>query len=164
MIATSNTGPLIALAKVDALGLLKNRFGAIQVPPAVHRELLAKVGPEAKRLDDAFSDFVRISPAPTLSPEESLRTLGLGQGEQQALALAHQSGTILIIDDKLARRAATQLDLNVTGTVGLIVEASRQGRIVDVREILERIRRDGYWLSDALVEAACRKASAPREG
>ena len=149
---------------MDALGLLKHRFGAVQIPPAVHRELLAKVGPEAQRLDAAFSDFIRISPTPTLSSEESQRTLGLGPGEQQALALAHQSRTILIIDDKLARRAATQLNISVTGTVGLIVEASRQGLIVDVHDVLEQIRHAGYWLSDALIEAACRKASEPRDG
>jgi predicted nucleic acid-binding protein len=37
----SDTGPLIALAKADALSLLRTMFGEVQVPPAVHRELLA---------------------------------------------------------------------------------------------------------------------------
>ena len=45
----SNTGPLIALAKADRLTVLEAMYGVVQIPPAVHRELLAKTGPEAQR-------------------------------------------------------------------------------------------------------------------
>ena len=47
----SNTGPLIALAKADQLRLLESLFSQVHIPPAVHRELLAKSGVEAERLD-----------------------------------------------------------------------------------------------------------------
>ena len=36
----SNTGPLIALATIDRLDILKNLFGKVVVPEAVHYELL----------------------------------------------------------------------------------------------------------------------------
>ena len=42
MIVVSDTGPLIALAKVDQLSLLEKMFGEVHIPPAVHRELLVK--------------------------------------------------------------------------------------------------------------------------
>jgi predicted nucleic acid-binding protein len=60
MIAVFDTGPLIALAKVDQLPLIKVMFREIVVPEAVHRELLAKVGSESRRLDVAMHDFVQI--------------------------------------------------------------------------------------------------------
>ena len=47
----SNTGPLIARAKVDQLTLLQIFYNDVQIPPAVHRELMAKSGVEAVRLD-----------------------------------------------------------------------------------------------------------------
>ena len=47
MTVVSNTGPLIALAKAAQLPLLERVFGRVHIPLAVHRELLAKSGPEA---------------------------------------------------------------------------------------------------------------------
>jgi hypothetical protein len=46
----SNTGPLIALAKIDRLPLLKALFERVRIPPAVHQELLAKKGEEMEHL------------------------------------------------------------------------------------------------------------------
>lgn len=61
MSIVSNTGPLIALAKVDLLPLLERLFKQVRIPPAVHRELLAKSGPEAARLDDALARFILVA-------------------------------------------------------------------------------------------------------
>ena len=47
MTVVSNTGPLVALAKVNQLSLLRQLFGQILIPLAVHRELLAKTGLES---------------------------------------------------------------------------------------------------------------------
>lgn len=55
MPVVSDTGPLIALAKADNLSVLKRLFGQILIPPAVYRELMAKSGPEAERLDRALA-------------------------------------------------------------------------------------------------------------
>jgi predicted nucleic acid-binding protein len=39
MMVVSNTGPLIALAKIDRLALQEQLFGQVLIPLAVHREL-----------------------------------------------------------------------------------------------------------------------------
>jgi predicted nucleic acid-binding protein len=54
----ADTGPLVALAKINQLPLLAELFGDIYVPPAVRRELLAKIGREAIYLDEAFSRII----------------------------------------------------------------------------------------------------------
>jgi len=46
MSIVSNTGPLIALAKVNQLRLLEVLYQQVHLPPVVHRELLAKTGVE----------------------------------------------------------------------------------------------------------------------
>ncbi len=67
MIVVSNTGPLIALAKANQLVLLKQLFGQVLIPPAVHRELLAKSGPESARLDKALMGSIKVTVALVLT-------------------------------------------------------------------------------------------------
>lgn len=55
----SDTGLLIALAKVDRLDLLADLFGNVSIPPAARREIPAKPVPEILRLDAALADFIR---------------------------------------------------------------------------------------------------------
>jgi predicted nucleic acid-binding protein len=152
--AVGNTGPLIALAKADQLTVLEAMYGVVQIPPAVHRELLAKTGPEAQCLEDAFGSFVRVVPLPPLPAKVDHLTQRLGPGEQQAIALAFSNSGLLLIDDQAGRKAARQLGIEVSGVVGVLLEAKRNGHIRIVKPILETVRHRGYWLSDALVETA----------
>jgi predicted nucleic acid-binding protein len=159
MIVISNTGPLIALAKVNQLALLERLFGQIFIPPAVHRELLAKSGSESARLDKALQDSIQVTPSPALSPEVKIATLRLNAGEQQAIALAYErKAALVIIDERLGRAAARQLGLDVTGLVGVLLRAKDAELIPAVRPLLERIRQQGYWLSDELLDVAARLA------
>lgn len=48
----SNTGPIIGLAKIGRLSLLKSIAKEVLIPPMVHRELLGKVGNEAEDIED----------------------------------------------------------------------------------------------------------------
>jgi len=77
---TSNTGPLIALAKSDHLGLLRDLFGEVRIPPAVESELFAKAGPETIRLQSAMRHYLRRVDAATLSPLAATRVGHLGGG------------------------------------------------------------------------------------
>lgn len=57
MTVVSNTGPLIALAKIDRLDLLLAIYGQVFIPKAVHQELLMKpdLADESERIGDAVS-------------------------------------------------------------------------------------------------------------
>lgn len=158
MTVVSNTGPIVALAKADQLGLLRLLYGEILIPPAVHRELLAKAGPEAVRIDDGLAGYLRVTPiSPTLSEHDRL-TSGLGAGEQQAIALAVEVGGVLVIDDRAGRKAAAELGIVTTGAVGVLLKAKEDGHLATIGPVLEAIRNQGYWLSDAVVETAMRLA------
>jgi predicted nucleic acid-binding protein len=96
MPVVSDTGPLIAFAKADCLAILKRMFGQIHIPPAVYRELMAKSGPEAERLDYALFDFIITTAAPSIPAEVEEATSRLGPGEKQAIALAYEQGALLL--------------------------------------------------------------------
>jgi len=154
----SNTGPLIALAKINQLSLLEKMFSKIHIPPAVHRELLVKSGDETARLDEAIHQFIHVTSPPTLAPEVKIATSRLDLGEQQAVALAHQRQELLIIDDRLGRAAAKRLKLSLTGTAGVLIKAKEAGHILNVRPLLEEARQQGYWLSNEFLELATKLA------
>jgi hypothetical protein len=123
MLAVSDTGPLIALAKVNQLDLLQRMFGQVLIPPLVQREVFAKHGVESERLDDALSHFLQVAPVSSAQAQVKAATLRLDPGECQAIALAYEHGALLLMDDRLGRAAAQSLGLPVTGIVGLLLRA-----------------------------------------
>jgi len=56
----------------------------------------------------------------------------------------------LILDESKGRKTAKRLGLKVTGTVGIIVKAKRQGVIESGKEILDALEEHGFWLSQKL--------------
>lgn len=158
MSIVSNTGPLIALAKVAQLSILEQLFQQVHIPPAVHRELLAKAGPESAHLDTALATFIAVEPAPPLMPDVEAVTRNTDPGERAAIALARTMGLPLLIDDRLGRHAAHRLHLSFIGTAGVLVQAKQAGLLPLVRPVLEDIRQRGYWLSDRLLAIATQLA------
>jgi predicted nucleic acid-binding protein len=162
MTVVSDTGPLIALAKIDRLAVLEQVFGEVSIPTAVHRELLAKTGPESARLDDALLKFIRVTGIPSLAPEVRIATMRLDVGEQQAVALAYEDRVPLMIDDRLGRAAARRLGLTITGLVGVLIRAKEAELIRAVCPLLDEARQQGYWLSDETLEVAAKLAGEDR--
>jgi uncharacterized protein len=72
--------------------------------------------------------------------------------------LALSSRGLLLIDDRAGRNAARQLGITITGVVGVLLEAKQKGHVLLVCPVVEIIRQNGYWLSDALVEWAAKPA------
>jgi len=101
----------------------------------------------------------RVVDAPEPDP---LLIAELDRGEAEVIALANASQPCLaVIDETRGRRIAGQVcGLSVKGTAGIMVEAYRCGHIQDVPGILEGMKRDGYFLANAVIEAACRAADS----
>lgn len=60
----------------------------------------------------------------------STTRLALQAGEAAAIAFAlSRPGSLLLSDDEAARRACVELHVAVTGTIGLVIEAARAGRV-----------------------------------
>ena len=81
MNVASNTGPLIALAKIDRLLVLERLFEKVLIPAVVPHKLLAKSGDEADRLDQALAAFVQVAQITDRKPEVIAATQGLDVGE-----------------------------------------------------------------------------------
>ena len=81
----------------------------------------------------------------------------LGEGEVVAIALAAKLGYGVLMDDLQGRSAAAMLKLRVIGTVGVLILARERGLIPALAPLLEGLRASGYYLSDALIQAALQR-------
>jgi len=126
MVVVSNTSPVLDLAIVDRLDLLREQFERILVPPAVVAELRLE---EALPGNNAIRDAVTagwIEQAELASDVvAALLRHDLDDGESEAIALAQENqADVLLLDETDARRAARGLGLCVVGVLGVLLRAS----------------------------------------
>ena len=156
MKVTSNTGPIIALAKIRCLSILKTMFSEILIPPIVYRELLGKSGGEWEEIESALNDFIRVMEPNHSDNATELAIADLDEGERQVIKLASnmRENVLLLIDDKAGREAANRLNIPITGTIGILLLAKEKGVLTNVIKLMDKLRNSGYWLSDELIEIA----------
>ncbi|MBF0604796.1 MAG: DUF3368 domain-containing protein [Nitrospirae bacterium] len=82
----------------------------------------------------------------------------LDRGGAAVISLARiRLPCLTVIDEKRGRRIARHVyGLAVKGTAGLLVEARRRGLLDNLRTTLLDLQRAGYYLSDAVIAAACK--------
>lgn len=149
----SNATPLIAFARIGQLHLLKEIVGELTIPPAVYRELVEYPSdqPGAINLEQEF--WIQTK---ALESEEQVRLLlpSLDRGEADVIALALElHPQLVLIDELTGRNVARSLNLNISGSVGILIQAKQQNKIVAVRPLLEHMLQQGIYFSSAFVRA-----------
>lgn len=84
----------------------------------------------------------------------------LDRGEAEAIALAHEVGSrVILLDERDARQAASRLGHSPLGSLGLLAWAKGAGKIENLRIQLDALRRQGnFRFSDTLYEIVLREA------
>jgi predicted nucleic acid-binding protein len=151
--AVVNASPLIFLSRAGLIALLRLISSEIIVPEAVASEIevRGKSDPTAQTL--ANVSWLLVSQTPAVPAQ--IQAWGLGPGESSVLAWAHaHPGSEAVIDDLAARRCAGTLRIPVRGTLGLALIAKQRGQISSARQVLERLRHGGMYLSDNVMNRA----------
>lgn len=151
MIVVSNTSPIINLACVGQLDLLRQLYGQVIIPQAVFAEIaIAGTGEpgaeEVQKLDWIGRRSV------TQGQLIKVLRLELDAGEAEAIACALEiNADLLLLDERRARDTAQRLGLKFIGILGVLTEAKRQQRIPRIRPVLDNLRHQaGFWVTDAL--------------
>lgn len=153
-----NSGPLIALGLLDRLDVLKELFPEVLIPEAVQREI-EEGG--LKRLGLAsFRRAVWLRVVPLTGERDVLLESLLDAGEAAVISLAREQGVgTVLIDERKARKVARGIHgLQVIGTARILVEAKRRGLLAEVASSFVRLRQEGYWIHDTIVQATLREA------
>lgn len=83
----------------------------------------------------------------------------MDRGEAAVIQLALIEGVRTVcIDEVVGRRVARLNGLSVTGSIGVLLRARRQGHGVSLRAAIDRMRARGMWLGDDVVRFALREA------
>jgi predicted nucleic acid-binding protein len=142
----SNTSPLQYLYQVGQLELLPRFYQQVTIPPAVVQELVdgQALGVALPVLSEA--SWIQVQAPVTASVWQVASTLGAG--ERAALALALETpNALLLLDDGNARRFGKLLGVRMTGTVGVLARATREGLVPRLAPLLDRLDRLGFRLS-----------------
>lgn len=153
IVGVVNSTPLIALSLIGQLDLLPALFDEILIPASVYEEVVlhGRGRPGAREIAQAEWLTVRnLETASPLPPE----LLGLDQGELDVILLAQEvKADWVLIDEKLARKIARAMGLQIKGTLGVLLLAHRVGHISreEGLEAVQELAESSVRLSAKLV-------------
>ena len=132
--AISNTGPLLHLFEINLLKVL-DIFSSLSIPQEVAKELQKNNVPLPKKIQ-----ILNLLSSSKNTVKVLTNQHNLDLGESCAIALTLQEKTSLFLTDDLdARSVARAYNLEVHGTLGIILRAFRQG-IIDKSTAIEKCK------------------------
>lgn len=152
-----NASPIIVLARMGRISLFEHVLPNYWVPKAVQEEVAAggQDTIEAQWVDGLSAD--RIVACDRIPAE--VAAWDLGYGETHVIAFAkHRASCGVVLDDRAARRCAAALSLPLTGTLGILIRACRQGIESDMDALLESAEAAGLRIHKRLKATAIRLA------
>jgi len=151
-VVIADAGPLIAFAAIDRLGVLRTLFSRIWITASVRSECLAVEALDAQRIAASIRDGWLAVEAHARGAAPLTPSLGLGESDSIRLALEDREHSLLIMDDRLARRYALRKGLNIVGSVRLLDMAERRGLIQSPKACIREMSDFGYRVSLGLLE------------
>lgn len=151
----SNTTPLITLAELGLIEVLRSLYTEVWIPEAVMAEYELGRASHPLRPDLTPLPWMHVRPisAPLQLPSS------LDAGERDAIALAHAAqASRILLDERAARAVAVRLGLTVTGSVGVLLAAKRRGFIAFVQPHLDKMLEQGRFISPTLYDHIVRQA------
>ncbi|MGH9831816.1 MAG: DUF3368 domain-containing protein [Blastocatellia bacterium] len=143
-----NTGPLIALARMDALDVAAIPPFEFICPREVKDELDAGATQGYALIAPNWLTVVTLS-----APLSPVSVAGLDRGEAAVIHLAiEQSVSRVCIDETKGRRAASAVGLSVIGSLGLMSRAKVLGLIPALRPLVAKAMQGGVFYHPDLVK------------
>jgi len=139
-IIISDTSCLIVLSKIEKLDLLQDLYQEIIITNDVYQEF-----------GSSLPDWIIITEVKDKQKQRDLEER-LDKGESSSIALALEiDNATLIIDEIKGRKIAQSLNIDIIGTIGIILLANKKGLISDVISTVLRLVNKGFRLSDKLI-------------
>lgn len=146
----SNSSPIIHLTKIGRLNLLRDYFQEIVIPEAVYRECITegKGRSEAELIKNA--DCIKRAQVKDNKLVKLLQST-LDDGESEAIALSLEiRASLILLDDSDAREKARLYGLKITGIIGILLRAKREGKVPSLKGELKRLKETGFWIAEDL--------------
>lgn len=140
-IVIADTSCLILLSSIVELELLNKIFRKVIITKTISEEFIKPL-----------PSWIEIS-SPSNIQFQKLLELEVDKGEASAFALYFEiENAILALDDLKARKIATRLQLNFTGSLGIIVIAKQLDLIPSVLPLIEKMRKTKFRFSEEIIK------------
>lgn len=139
-----NATPLIALARIGRLDLLRLAFQRLVIPEAVYEEVVVQGSGRPGVEEVKSADWIQVR---SVQDRQRVEEVGrfLGRGETEAIILAQEiSAMWVLLDDRRARLLAQQDGLNVVGTLGVLKYLKTHGDLDLLRPLFDELRGAGF--------------------
>ncbi|WP_026450693.1 DUF3368 domain-containing protein [Aequorivita capsosiphonis] len=137
----SDTSCLISLDKLGMLHLLKEFYKEITITPEVSLEWGKSV-----------PNWIVETKAQNTKLQSKLESK-LGKGEASSIVLALElQPSIVIIDEAKGRKIAKTYNLEIIGTLGILILAFKNGYLDDLENTLLQLKSNGFRVSDILLQ------------
>jgi predicted nucleic acid-binding protein len=156
-----NSSVIIALSTIGYLNKLKQIFKEILIAKAVYEEICIRgrrlIG-ERELLEAVKNNIIIVKDVKNrLLVNALLDPLAMGEAETITLA-SEEKADHIVIDDKLARKRAKSMKLNVIGTLR-ILRLMYDTKLIDKRETikaLEKLKETGFRISEDITNRVLR--------
>lgn len=149
MIVVADTSPINYLLLIKQIDLLPRLFQQIIIPDIVRDEMLAPSAPPV--LQEWIANPPSWLTVQTVSGVDATLNV-LDPGEQAAITLAQTlPADLLIIDERLGRRMASDRGIPIIGTLGILDDAARQG-FVELSEAIARLQQTNFRVSRRIIQ------------
>ena len=162
MIVVSDTSPITNLAAISQLNLLQQLYSHLIIPKAVYNEMVKvdQLVPGAVEVQtlpwiqtQAVADYQQI-----VAIQSSQENIDVGEAEAIVLALELKAD-LLLMDERRGRAVATSCGLNVTGLLGVLLQAKRNSLIPAVKPVMDQlIEQVDFRVSSQLYAAILQSA------
>lgn len=145
-----NSSPIIFLVRLRFLELFLEISDEIYLPSSVLQEISAKSDEINSAIIPLINTQKLLVKATNLGSLFNHLNLSLGLGESETIALATElQADLVILDDLAARKAASNLGLNVKGTLGIIKKLTKAGQIeiTDLNEFYLKLLKINFRIS-----------------
>jgi uncharacterized protein len=161
MPVVSNTSPILNLAIIGQLDLLRQQFGEVLIPPMVLQDLKVDAelpGVEPIRLA-LQNHWLRVFELSNTDIARALRR-DLDNGEAEAIALALQLKLMtVLIDEHDGRAAARAMGLVPVGVLGILLRAKHTGNLDSVVTAMRALQdQAGFFINPDLFASLAREA------
>ena len=159
MDAVINASPLVFLGKLERLHLLNQLFDTVYVPAAVIGEI-NKEANAAEQLGIKNLAYEELVITNRIAVQGLLGRLHMGEVEAIVGAMEHNIPSV-VLDDNAARNKAKQFGLIVTGTLGVLLRASKMGLIDNLERDIFKLLDVGLYVSDEIIKRILAEGKRP---
>ena len=142
MIVVSDTSPITNLAAIGQLDLLRQLYTSIVIPVAVYNKMVAVDRLVPGAVEVQILSWIQTQAVANAQSVIDIQTshddIDLGEAEAIILSLELKAD-LLLMDERRGRALAANYGLSVTGLLGVLVQAKRNGFIPTVKPLMDQL-------------------------